>query len=199
MFGEVVPTVMVDPLGTDVQSTLCVTVSLLVKITTVPALTVTVGGTKFSCGLLPTPAGMLIFTVAAWEEVELVVVDAVLVIVALVVDALVVDVAVVEAALAVDVADVVVVVEAVVVGNELVVVVVVVVEDEEPGKTMKYAAPAISITMITAVITAPVPIPCLSYSNFMPWASPSDWKLSVPPSGPTPSALTRGSRRSGPR
>jgi hypothetical protein len=54
----------------------------------------------------------------------------------------------------------------------VVVVVLVVVEELEPGTKMKYAAPAMSITTITAAAIAPTPIPLLFCSNFIPSNSP---------------------------
>ena len=70
----------------------------------------------------------------------------------------------------VEVVVVVLVVEVVLVVGMLLVVLVV--EVLEPGTKMKYAAPAMSITTITAAATAPAPIPLLFCSNFIPSNSP---------------------------
>ncbi len=69
--------------------------------------------------------------------------------------------------------EVVIVVEVVVVEDVAVVLdVLLVVEGEVLGTKMRYAAAAISITTITAAITAPVPIPLLLCSSFIALNSP---------------------------
>jgi hypothetical protein len=144
---------MVTPIGTELKSMLwMLLVSLFVKTIVVPAATVSVEGWKFNDMFAPIPLGMMMLAVA--PEVVLVIPVLELDVVEVVVD----DVVVV---LLVGMLDVVVVV-----------VVLVVVEVLEPGTKMKYAAPAMSITTITAAAIAPVPIPLLFCSNFIPSNSP---------------------------
>lgn len=135
--------VIVTPDGTELKSMLWIEpVSWLMKTTVVPGATVSVDGWKFSDMLEPTPLGMVMSTTAP---------DELLVVVVCPVDVVVVG--------GVDVVEVVEVV------LEVVLLFV-------PGTKMKYAAPAINITTITAATIAPVPIPVRFCSNFMPWNSP---------------------------
>ena len=166
----------VAPEGTDVNHTLCgARESWSSKVTVVPDGTVTVEGSKF----LPDPEPWGIMIIVAWallvldvelELVELVVEEdeVVELVVLLVLLVLLVDV--VEDVVLLLVLEV---VEDVVMEDDCVVLVVVLVDGLLPGLKMKYPAPATSITTITAATTAPVPIPYLWRSKFMPLKSPA--------------------------